>query len=96
MRLFRLAAAQGNAAAQVELGVCIKDCDRVQRDDAEAVRLFRLAAAQKDHGDQYLMGNMIEKGQGIAQSTAEAMKWYRLAGAQHNKSANEALRRLNA
>ena len=78
------------------MGVCFKDGDGVQRDDAEAVRLFRLAAAQKDHGAQYLMGHMIEKGQGIAQNTAEAIKWYRLAGAQHNKSANEALRRLNA
>jgi TPR repeat protein len=46
VRLYRLAAAQGHAAAQFNLGVRFANGEGVELDQAEAVRLFRLAAAQ--------------------------------------------------
>ena len=40
------AAAQGNAAAQFNLGVMYENGQGVRRDDAEAVKWYRQAAAQ--------------------------------------------------
>ncbi len=44
--LYRLAADQGHAEAQYNLGVMYDDGRDVAQDDAEAVRLYRLAADQ--------------------------------------------------
>jgi TPR repeat protein len=46
VRLYGLAAAQGYAAAQFNLGVMHEHGHGVDQDNAEAVRLYRLAAAQ--------------------------------------------------
>ena len=48
LRLFRLAAAQGYASAQVNLGYMFENGKGVAQDRAEAIRWFRLAAAQGD------------------------------------------------
>jgi TPR repeat protein len=46
VRLYRLAAAQGDAAAQFNLGVKFENGQGVAQDKAEAIRWYRLAAAQ--------------------------------------------------
>jgi TPR repeat protein len=46
VRLWRLAAAQGHAVAQNNLGYMFSIGDGVAQDQAEAVRLYRLAASQ--------------------------------------------------
>ncbi len=46
VRLYRLAAAQGDADAQYMLGYMFSNGEGVAQDQAEAVRLWRLAAAQ--------------------------------------------------
>jgi TPR repeat protein len=46
VRLFRLAAEQGHALAQVDLGRMFEHGQGVAQDRAEAIRLYRLAAAQ--------------------------------------------------
>jgi TPR repeat protein len=46
VRLYRLAAAQGHAAAQVNLGYMFQNGQGVARNRAEAIRWYRLAAAQ--------------------------------------------------
>jgi TPR repeat protein len=46
VRLYRLAAAQGHAGAQFNLGLMFAKGEGVAQDKAEAVRLYRLAAAQ--------------------------------------------------
>jgi TPR repeat protein len=46
VRLYRLAAAQGHARAQNNLGFMFEDGLGVAKDTAEAIRLYRLAAAQ--------------------------------------------------
>lgn len=48
VRLFKLAAKQGNADAQCDLGVCYKSGGGVKEDAEEAVRWFKLAA-KKGH-----------------------------------------------
>ena len=48
MRLYRLAAAQGHAGAQVFLGQMFENGKGVAKDRGEAIRLYRLAAAQGD------------------------------------------------
>jgi TPR repeat protein len=48
VRLYRLAAAQGDADAQFNLGLMFAYGEGVAQDKAEAVRLYRLAAAQGD------------------------------------------------
>jgi hypothetical protein len=79
---FRLAAAQGNASAQFNLGFMFNRGRGVAQDYVEAVRWYRLAAAQGDVQAQDLLGTMFERGQGVAQDYVEAVRWYRLAAAQ--------------
>jgi TPR repeat protein len=56
VRLYRLAADQGYAAAQFNLGVCYRNGIGVAKDEAEAVRLYRLAADQGDAAAQRNLG----------------------------------------
>ena len=76
------AAEQGNAKAQLKLGLILGRGLGVPQNDAEAVKWYRLAAEQGDTDAQYLMGVMLENGQGVPQNEAEAVKWYRLAAEQ--------------
>jgi hypothetical protein len=48
VRYYRLAAEQGYAGAQFNLGVCLEHGEGMARDLAEAVRYYRLAAAHAD------------------------------------------------
>ena len=75
----RLAAEQGDAAAQINLGVMYAEGRGVPQDDAEAVRWFRLAAEQRDAEAQFNLGVMYYAGRGVPQDDAEAVRWYRLA-----------------
>ena len=84
---FRLAAAQGDADAQVILGAMYANGEGVIQDYAEAVKWTRLAAVQGNASAQLNLGVMYAKGQGVVQDYAEAVKWYRLAAAQGNASA---------
>ncbi len=52
----RVLAEQGDAAAQVALGVRYFDGEGVPQDDAEAVRWYRLAADQGDAFAQFTLG----------------------------------------
>jgi TPR repeat protein len=80
----RLAAEQGDAKAQLRLGVAYYEGKGVPQDYAEAVKWFRLAAEQGDADAQFCLGLALFKGEGIAQDYKEAVKWYRLAAEQGN------------
>jgi TPR repeat protein len=58
-RLYRLAAAQGNANAQFNLGNMYYNGWGVRQDHAEAVRLYRLAAAQGNAHAQHTLDSLI-------------------------------------
>ena len=56
------AAAQGNAAAQYNLGVMYANGEGVPKDDAQAVQWYRKAAEQGDAKAQYKLGVMDANG----------------------------------
>jgi TPR repeat protein len=68
VRLWRLAAEQGYAVAQSNLGSMFHLGQGVAKDYAEAVRLFRLAVAQGFASAQFNSGNMFESGKGVAKA----------------------------
>ena len=55
MKWIRLAANQGNAGAQFNLGVAYYKGQGVTRDDREAVKWFRIAAQQGDQDAQQFL-----------------------------------------
>jgi TPR repeat protein len=82
VRLYRLAADQGNAHAQCNLGACYKDGTGVDQDHAETIRLYRLAADQGYPYAQHYLGCCYAHGTGVVQDHAEAVRWFRLAADQ--------------
>jgi TPR repeat protein len=80
-RWHRLAAEQGFAYAQLNLGFMYHDGEGVPLDFKEAARWFRLAAEQGDTDGQYDLGTAYLLGQGVAQDDIQAYKWFSLASA---------------
>ena len=86
----RLAAEQGIASAQFNLGFMYRHGDGVPQDYAEAAKWYGLAAEQGNVKAQFNLGLMYAAGRGVPQDHAEALKWFRfaaeqgLASAQHN------------
>jgi TPR repeat protein len=84
---YGLAAKQGNAKAQNNLGEMYYQGEGVSKDDAEAVKWFRLAAEQGYSEAQHNLGSMYNAGKGVPRNYAEARKWYRLAAEQGHPDA---------
>ena len=80
--MVRLAAAEGNAAAQNNLGVAHVRGQGVPQNDTEAVRWFRLAADQGLADAQFDLGVLYQEGEGIPQDLVAAHMWFSLAAAQ--------------
>jgi hypothetical protein len=78
-RWYRLAADQGHARAQCNLGIMYATGRGVPQDDAEAVRWYRLAADQGHADAQYNLGFRYANGLGIPQDYVQAHMWYSLA-----------------
>ena len=83
MKWYRLAADQGNAKAQRNLGMILG----VPKDIAENVKSYRKAADQGNAKAQYNLGVMYQYSLGVSKNIAEAVKWYRKAAEQGNKPA---------
>ena len=82
VRWYRLAAEQGYASAQHNLGLMYADGDGVPEDDEEAIWWYRLAAEQGYPSAQYNLGLMYADGEGVPEDDEEAVWWYRLAAEQ--------------
>ena len=91
LRLFRLAAEQGEADAQSWLGLMYSLGHGVTQSNVEACRWFRLAAEQGEPWAQYRLGMMYEKGHGVGQDYAEAFRLFRLAAEQDEAGAQRQL-----
>jgi hypothetical protein len=78
----RSRAEQGDAEAQLSLGVAYSLGVCVSEDYTEAARWYRLAAEQGHSRAQWLLGAMYASGDGVREDDAEAMRWYRLAAEQ--------------
>ena len=81
-KLMRLAADQGKAKAQYNLGLLYKNGRGVTHDYKEAVKWYRLAADQGNASAQNNLGVAYEQGQCVTQDYKEAVKWYRLSADQ--------------
>ncbi len=79
----RLAAEQGDADAQYELGRMYNKGEGVPPDGQEAVRWLQLAAEQGNADAQLILG--------LADAGGEAARWYRLAAEQGNANAQAVL-----
>jgi hypothetical protein len=94
VRWYRLAAEQGDAKAQLFLGLGFNIGKGVKQDKAEAARWFRLAAEQGNAHAQFLLGVKLSEGQGVKQDYVEAARLYRLAAEQGNVHAQFLLGRM--
>ena len=89
VRWYRLAADQGRASAQNNLGGMYSNGRGVPQDAAEAARWYRLAADQGDAAAQFNLGLMYAKGRGVPQDYVSAHMWANLAAAQGHENARE-------
>ena len=71
---------QGDARAQLNLGVMYENGRGVAEDHAEAAKWFRLAAEQGDAAAQYNLGVMYANGEGVPQSKYTAADFFYQAG----------------
>ena len=79
MRLYKLAAAQGDTSAQHNLGLKYSNGLGAVQDYAEAVRWYKLAAAQGLALAQSNLGFSYDNGQGVVQDYMRAHMWFNLA-----------------
>ena len=94
-RLLRLAAEQGDSAAQCHLGIMNYEGEGGPEDPVEARRLFRLAADQGDSAAKCYLGIMNYEGEGGPTDLVEARRLLRLAAEQGNSAAQYNLGIMN-
>jgi uncharacterized protein len=87
LRLLRPLSDQGNADAQLRLGVLYFVGQGVPQDFAEAVRWFQKAADQRNPQAENSLGVMYESGQGVSQDYAAALRWFQKAADQGDHTA---------
>ncbi len=80
--LYRLAAEQGYAPAQFDLGGFYYNGLGVPQNYAEALKWYRLAAEQGHAGAQFDLASIYANGLGVPQDDTEALRWFRLADEQ--------------
>ena len=85
----KLLAEQGDAEAQLNLGIRYANGEGVPEDDAEAVKLYRLAAKQGDAEAQNNLGIMYANGDGVPQNNVRGYIWWSVAAAQGEEDAIE-------
>lgn len=91
IKWYRIAAEQGDAEGQNNLGVMYENGNGVAKDYTEAAKWYRKAAEQGDYIGQYNLGVLYENGYGVTQDYAEAVKWYRKAAEQGDAPAQNNL-----
>jgi TPR repeat protein len=84
-------AEQGDADAQVNLGLMYNLGNGVPQDYGEALKWYSLSALQGNADAQTYVGFMFYLGEGVPQDLAEAGKWLRLAADQGNARAQSRL-----
>jgi hypothetical protein len=89
LREFSLLAEQGDADAQIGLGILYSEGKGVPQDNSEAARWYRKAAEQGHADAQMMLGGMYLFGQGVSQDYVLAYMWIDLAAAQDNEYAPE-------
>ena len=80
----RAQAEQGDATAQLFLGITYSEGRGVPQDDAEAARWYRLAAEQGNTGAQISLGFKYLYGTGVPQDDVQAHMWFNLAASRRS------------
>jgi len=88
---FGLAAKQGHAFAQCNLGLAYGKGVGVPEDYTEAVIWFGQAATQNVANAQFNMGVAYYNGRGVPKNSVQAYAWFSLAAGQKHEESNEAL-----
>jgi hypothetical protein len=91
MRWFQMAAAQGSALAQYDIGALYENGWGVPWDHSEAMRWFRLAATQGNANAEANIGLLYLHGWGVTHDYSEAMRWFQMAAAQGNATAQNGI-----
>jgi hypothetical protein len=90
-----MAADQGDAMAQFNLGVCFNNGQGVAMDPVEAVKWYRKAAEQGNANAQNNLGVCFMNGHGAAKDLEEAAKWFQKAADQGDTGAKERHNEVN-
>ena len=90
---YRKAAEEGNAEAQLNLGICYELGHGTPLDHTEAVKWYRKAAEGGNAEAQLNLAICYEYGRGVRKDELEAYIWYSEAAAQGNASAKEILKK---
>ena len=93
-RWYKMAAEQGHARAQNNLGYCYEHGEGVMQNYYEAVKWYTKAAEKGNPYAQYSLGLCYENGRGVAKSGYYAVDWYRKASSRGHVDAKMALKRL--
>ena len=87
-------AKQGNAEAQLNLGVMYYKGRGVPQDYQEAVKWYRLSAEQGNAEAQLNLGLMYDFGQGVPQDYVSAHMWFNLCGSSGDKDCVSSIRHI--
>ena len=93
VKWWRKAADQGDAEAQLSLGICYKNGQGVTQDYAEAVKWYRKAADQGHAWAQNNLGVCYYNGQGVTKDLDKAKELWRKAAAKGNQFAKNNLKK---
>ena len=89
MKWYRLAAVQGDAKAQYNLGSMYEDGQGVSQDYDKAVKWYRFAVEKGEPRAQINLGRLFAIGYGVPQDFIRAHMWFDLAAALGLKRAVE-------
>jgi len=90
-KYYQLAADQGNAGAQCNLGRMYEHGQGVEQNNTKAFEYYQLAADQGNTNTQLNLGAMYAHGTGVARNRPTALKWMKLAALQKTPDAQLAL-----
>lgn len=91
MTYFKQAAARGNIAAEVNIGMLYANGLGVPQDYAQAMSWYQQAAAQGNPRAEWSIGVLYARGLGVPQNAARALSWYLRAAAAGNHAAEYAV-----
>ena len=80
-------AAQGDAAAQFNIGNMFDFGKGVAEDNAQAVYWYNKSAEQGNANAQYALGWMYENGEGVVKDLAMAFRWYKRSAERNHPAA---------
>ena len=93
-KYFYHSAEQGDALAQLLLGLMYDEGKGVKKDYIEAVKWYRLSAELGNASAQSNLGLMYAEGQGVLQDYILAYMWFNLASSNGSKNGLEGLKMM--